>query len=258
MNDPRRIVVAGCWHGRAPWARSVIARLPKLLPDESPRIVVHTGDFGIWPGGEAFVDSINRALCDVDARLWFVDGNHEYHPKLHRLRTSPGCTDPVPVGSAITWLPRGHRWDWHGTSWLALGGAVSVDRAHRTEGVSWWPQEEITDADIARVVAGGHADVMVTHDAPSTVRLPLGPPDPSWSLADLARADRHRERLQQVVDVVMPSVIVHGHYHLAHESVTPMHYGPVEVLGLDREGSGGTGNFGVLDVRDLPTAVIRD
>ena len=48
------------------------------------------------------------------------------------LPSSPGCR-PGPDGreqvtGRIWHLPRGHRWRWHGRDWLALGGAVSLDR----------------------------------------------------------------------------------------------------------------------------------
>jgi hypothetical protein len=48
------------------------------------------------------------------------------------------------LAGRIWHLPRGHRWRWHGRDWLALGGAVSLDRGVRTAGVNWWPEEEIT------------------------------------------------------------------------------------------------------------------
>jgi hypothetical protein len=253
--DPTYVLVAGCWHSNGNWARSLISRLPDLLPDESPRIVLHTGDFGIWPGrgGLAYVDDVNRALRAVNGKLMFVDGNHEDFTQLDALRDGPMCTAPVAVASEIDWLPRGHRWAWHGREWLALGGAVSVDAALRTKGLSWWPGEEITDADATLALDGGHADVMVCHDAPSEVPLALGEPSPLWAAADLARADRHRQRLQVIVDRVMPATIIHGHYHLAHQTEVRMHYGDVSVTGLDKEGTLGHRNFRIIDVRNGAT-----
>ena len=52
---------------------------------------------------------------------------------------------------------------------LALGGAVSLDRAGRTEGVDWWPQEEITPRQAASVIEAGPAAVMVTHECPAGI-----------------------------------------------------------------------------------------
>lgn len=43
-DGPRRIVVAGDWHGNEEWAVSVIRRVPTLLTGESQRIILHLGD----------------------------------------------------------------------------------------------------------------------------------------------------------------------------------------------------------------------
>lgn len=248
---PEHILVAGDWHGNTPWALGVIGLLDTLLPNESPKLILHLGDFGIWPGrgGARYVDEVNRDLIAADAHLSFVDGNHENFDELADLAQSVSPVDPVPVHTNITWLPRGHRWTWHGRRWLAVGGAVSVDRAHRRERVDWWPEEEISEAQTQDIACGGRADVMVCHDAPCTVPLRLAAPQRDWAAADLARADAHRERLQDITDAVEPSHLFHGHYHVAHETAVAMLHGPVAVTGLDRDDS--LFNFKVVDVRNM-------
>ena len=48
--------------------------------------------------------------------------------------------------SEVTWLlPRPARLRIGGRKILSLGGAASVDREWRVPGVSWWPDEVITD-----------------------------------------------------------------------------------------------------------------
>ena len=47
---PERIGVAGDWHGNTPWATRAIRKISALLPAGGPRVIVHLGDFGIWPG----------------------------------------------------------------------------------------------------------------------------------------------------------------------------------------------------------------
>ena len=252
LTAPRRVVVAGDWHLHIAWALSVVRLLASLLPDESPRLILHAGDFGIWPGwlSTRYLNRLNQALADADAILWFVDGNHEDFGQLYALAGDPATVDPVEVHERITWLPRGHRWSWHDRTWLALGGGVSVDRVKRTEQVDWWSDEEITPSQTRRVLAGGTADVMLCHDAPSSVRLQLPPPASWWSHRDLARADNHRERLQAIVDQVRPSFLMHGHYHLAHDQVVEMAHGPVRVTGFDRE-EAPCGNYRVLNVETM-------
>jgi len=68
-DGPRRIVVAGDWHGNEEWAVSVIRRVPTLLARQSQRLVLHLGDFGIWPdkAGLVYLDRVSKALAEVHA-----------------------------------------------------------------------------------------------------------------------------------------------------------------------------------------------
>lgn len=49
----------------------------------------------------------------------------------------------------------------------SLGGATSVDKAQREQGVNWWPDEDITDEQVAEAIAGGSAELMLTHESPA-------------------------------------------------------------------------------------------
>lgn len=238
---PRRIVVAGDWHGNSAHAVRVIRTAAKLLRDESRPLVLVLGDFGIWPGpgGAAFIRDVRKACAELGVWVWFIDGNHEDFAQIEKYRDG----DPQ-------WLPRGTRWQWHGRTWLALGGGVSLDKAIRTEGVNWWPQEEITGEQAAKVIADGPAHVLVSHDCPAGVVHSFPPPPSFWDLRDLARNDAHRERLQGVVSGVKPGWLLHGHLHIAYQRVTDLGYGPVEVTGLDREEGHGP-NWAVLDVKRM-------
>ena len=243
--------MAGDWHGEEEWAVSVIRRVPRLLAGESQRIVLHLGDFGIWPdqAGKDYLSRVSAALAEAGAELWFVDGNHEDFPQLDKLDENPGPDGRVMVVPRVMHLLRGYRWNWHGLTWLACGGAVSLDRAVRTEGVDWWPEEEITTAQEIAISAGGHADVMVCHDCPSGVAHTFAHPPPEWAAEDLARNDAHRRRLQRIVDSVMPAYLMHGHLHRAYQRTCDFGYGPVRVAGLDADNR--LRNFAALDVTTM-------
>lgn len=248
---PRRIVVAGDWHGNEEWAVSVIRRVPTLLAGESQRLILHLGDFGIWPdkAGRVYLDRVSEALAQAGAELWFVDGNHEDFDRLDQLDRKPAADGRVVVAPRIMHLPRGHRWTWHGLTWLACGGAVSLDRAVRIEDLDWWPQEEITTAQEVAISNSGHADVMVCHDCPSGVAHTFAHPPPDWAPEDLARNDAHRRRLQRIVDAVMPAYLMHGHLHRAYQRTCDFGYGPVKVTGLDADNR--LRNFAALDVTTM-------
>ncbi len=256
MTDPERVLVAGDWHSNAEWAVGVIEQLPKLLPDEPEPLILHAGDFGIWPGhaGERYLRDVHAALADVGARLWFVDGNHEDHGRLYRIGKAVRGKHRVGFhygrddeDTRLFWLTRGHRWTWHDRTWLALGGATSVDRTIRTTGKNWWAGEAITERDARAAIDPGRADVMLTHDCPDNVPMPL-PAAPDWW--EMGPAHEHRELLGRVVDEVRPSWLIHGHYHLTHQQTVQRDYGPLQVTGLDMDGAL-RGNYRVLNVRDM-------
>lgn len=249
---PNRVLLAGDWHGNANWATTVIHRLPEIMPHEDRPLILHAGDFGVWPGyhGERYLAAVEEALEAVNGELWFVDGNHEWFPELYRWRAllrdeERGGPIPMPGSDRIAWLPRGMRWEWWGKTWLALGGAVSVDRALRTKGRDWWPEEYITAEDVQRCLDGGAADVMLCHDAPDIVQMNFDTPPRFWAAEDLARAETHRKLISQVVDAVRPELLIHGHYH---RPVCQEH-GNLRVIGLDMDGE--TGNIMVLDLWTL-------
>jgi len=259
--EPDRIVVAGDWHGRTTQAVAAIRTAAGLLADQSYPVIVHCGDFGIWPGavGLAYLSAVSRELARTRGVLLFGDGNHEDFTRLDALAADADeggwpLPEPVPVtgNRRVLWLRRGARWRWHGREWLALGGGVSLDKARRTEGRDWWPQEAITPRQEEAVSAAGPADVMVTHDCPAGVVHAFPPPPAWWDLADIARSDPHRERLQRIVDTVRPSYLMHGHLHIGYQRMCDFGYGPVQVTGLDCEGE--TWNYAVLDVRSMEWA----
>lgn len=292
---PGRIIVAGDWHCNTAWAKHVIWQAKELLEAEYPRIILHLGDFGIWPTGEGkrYLREVSAALEQADAVLWFVDGNHDDHARLAALRkqwessTTPGglgfrlrpplSEPPFYVTREVLWLPRGYRWEWHDRTWLASGGAVSVDKAGppclrcrgggcrdcgwlgqipRQQGVDWWAEEEITDAQEAAIIAAGPADVLVSHDCPAKV-VHAFPDHPDWwHPADLARAADHARRLQRITDATRPGFVMHGHLHMGYQRRTDFGYGPVQVTGLDRDDT--RLNYAILDIRtmgwELPAA----
>jgi hypothetical protein len=247
---PERIGVAGDWHGNTAWAVRAVRKIDALLPAAGPRVVLHLGDFGIWPGpgGRSYLAELTSALEAADVSLWFVDGNHEDFTQLARLR--PGPDGREQVTERIWHLPRGYRWRWAGREWLALGGAVSLDRAGRAEGISWWPEEEITRAQAGAVIEAGPADVMVTHECPAGIEHAFPPPPSWWSADDLRRNEAHRALMREIVLAVRPRFLMHGHLHIGYQRRVDLGFGPFEVTGLDCDGAESL-NWAILDPRSM-------
>lgn len=141
----------------------------------------------------------------------FLDGNHEYFPALHAvpIDTHTGLRT---ISPHVHHLARGLRWVWHDTCWMTLGGAHSVDRPDGRHGVSWWPEEHLTDGDITAAIGPGVVDVIVSHDAPAGVCIPGLTPH-AFSAREISTSDWHRDRVSAVVDATEPALLFHGHYH---------------------------------------------
>lgn len=221
----RLVAVAGDWHGDTGWAVEVIAG----LGNAGVTHLLHVGDFGVWPGadGARFVEAVDAAAAAAGVTVLVTPGNHEDWDLLDAWPLD----DRGDGLGAVQWLrhrvavaPRGHRWSMRSPSGVArsfvsLGGAPSIDFEYRTPGRSWWPGEMITAAHVAAVVAAGHAEVMIAHDAPgppyavdAVADILTGNPI-GWSDRALAYAAEGRALITEAFEGVAPRVFFHGHYH---------------------------------------------
>lgn len=239
-----KVMIAGDWHANARWAVRAIHEGCGQLDD--PKIILQLGDFGLWRTEGAFIDKVNEALLETDMTLCFIDGNHEDHAYLAKLMESVTTGSALKIAERIWYLPRGFRWKWHERQWLALGGAASVDRAFRTEGHSWFREEEISLIQAGIVAMRGPADVMITHECPRKVseHLPLGPPYHGW---DLEVSRSHQELLDRIIMHIEPEYLFHGHMHLAHQGTFSYPFGKLQVRGLNCDGH--KENWAILDTK---------
>lgn len=254
------IGVAGDWHGNFPAAASRIMSLGA----RGVATLVHCGDFGIWPGpsGKRFLRDIDRvaARSGVD-RVLVCPGNHEDWGRLTQLWASPrrqsddGRHLPLELSDHVTVLPRGHRWSMGGRSFVALGGAPSVDFGTRTPGVDWWAEEMLEPADVADTIDGGYADVMITHDAP----VPATPPVATilatnplgWSDLALSYAAVGRARVTEAFLGVCPRLLVHGHHHVAGETTVRLPGADYDTTIWSLAADDSAGNLRLLDLDTL-------
>jgi hypothetical protein len=246
--EPSKVLVAGDVHGSVPCTLGVIHQASRLPP---PRYLLQLGDFG-FRVPSAGLTTVAYTARRAGVTIWVVEGNHDDHPGLAAAAARHGPSEgPVPLDTAgpVFHLRRGQRWQWHGRTWLAAGGAVSPDRAARTAGVDWWPEEELTDTQAEAIAAGGPVDVLACHDRPAGVPYTYPPAPDWWDDADLARSAVHCERLQRLIDQVQPSHVMHGHLHDVYERTVDTGYGPLRVTCLDCNGR--PGSWRVLDVRSM-------
>ncbi|WP_336716273.1 metallophosphoesterase family protein [Arthrobacter sp. USHLN218] len=201
------VAVAGDWHGDVPWMRAVV----DAAAAAGAELILHVGDLAVlWPGRDKgkFDRRLQQRLELRDMRLVFVDGNHDNHQELRLLQLDDEGL--APLRPRIRYLPRGARFTYAGLTIAGLGGAYSIDQEWRTAGKDWWPDEDVTDEDVDRLIAGGPTDILVTHDVPYGVRVKS---DLHLPPKVLEASEATRARLRRAVDALRPASVFAGHWH---------------------------------------------
>ncbi|MDZ5662404.1 metallophosphoesterase [Nocardioides sp. S-58] len=186
--------------------------------------------FGYGPDPEGCLDDIETLCAEYGIELLCITGNHENWAFLDTLWSDPrwrdedGTLRPIAVRDHVTMLPRGFRWELGGRSIVALGSAPSVNRGLLTEGVDWWPSEVLREEHVQATIAGGHADVMLTHDSPArpyctapVADIVAGNPM-GWPADALAYAAEGMDNVTRAVLGVRPRFLAHGLFHVAGEA----------------------------------------
>lgn len=218
-----RIYITGDTHGNNDIDKLTSHRWPEGRQLTKDDVLIIAGDFGLVfsPYGG---DSERYWLDWLNNRPWttlFVDGNHE---NFDRLYSEYPCEERYggPVGvvrqSVLHLRRRGHVYTIAGKRFWCFGGATSIDKKHRTEGRSWWFQEEPTDEQMAYGLSqieeyGGEFDYVVTHDCPSRVLYSCWDKFGFHNSIDKITPGRAGVYLEQVADMVNVKCWYFGHYH---------------------------------------------
>lgn len=256
MDQQAMVGLAGDWHGNTRWGLDSLDRFATA----GVSTVLHLGDFGIWPSnsGAKYLRKIEAACARQGITLLVTPGNHEDWSRIdNKAATSRNTLGPIKwFTDHVALLPRGHRFEIQGRTFVSLGGAPSVDSGWRTSGTDWWPSEMITTEEAAEVAAGGHADVMLTHDSPNPPRaVPavaqmIATNPQGWPLTALSYAAVGRNRMDAAFEGVQPRLLVHGHYHVRDTAIVALPHGDtcrIEALA----GDGQDGNLALLDLDSL-------
>lgn len=149
-----------------------LAEKEKLEPSD---IMIIAGDAGyVWDKDYIYdMESLQQVFPGTIA---FVDGNHENHAMLNAFPVETWNGGNVHrVGERVFHLMRGEMYDIYDKKFFVFGGARSVDKDRRTEGVSWWQEEEPTAEEIEHgqnvlQQFGDKIEYIITHEPPLFVR----------------------------------------------------------------------------------------
>lgn len=138
---------------------NILRQAHELAHAKGASAVIQVGDFGFEEGCE---DDLERAGFQIPT--FVIDGNHENFDYLEQFS---GISE---IATNVFYVPRGTVHEIDGRKIAFLGGACSVDKYIRLErNYPWYPQEVVTDEDIARLDGVDSVDLMVTHVPPQWV-----------------------------------------------------------------------------------------
>lgn len=164
------ILITGDIHAnQRKWMREIEPNLKK------GDVLIVAGDFGFgfwdgvyWPQ-EMFFDHI----AEQEYTLLFIDGNHEHFDKLNSLPVSQWNGGKVHrIRHNVIHLMRGEMFEIEDVSIFTFGGGYSVDKARRTEGISWFEQEMPTNDEYLAArnnldACDNRVDYIITHTCPT-------------------------------------------------------------------------------------------
>lgn len=152
---------------------------------------IHVGDFGI-----GFRPNPTHKY-DITAHK-FIRGNHDW---LY------GCT------KELNWIPDGH-YDADKEIFF-VGGAYSIDRGYRTEGIDWWADEELSYDDLEKFIDDYEKikpRIVVSHECPDWLTK-------HFDINYYEIPSRTRKAFETMWNIHKPELWVFGHWHLNFDKV---------------------------------------
>lgn len=138
-------------------------------------VLIILGDAGFNYYEEGRRNLLKSKMSRVPLTFFCIHGNHERRPEsiatYHEAKWHGGTVYEEDAFSNLIFAKDGEVYNIGSKSCLVIGGAYSVDKAYRTEGESWWadeqPSEEIKQRVERKIVEmGDKVDVVLTHTCP--------------------------------------------------------------------------------------------
>ena len=191
----RRLVLVGDIHGKF---RPFHALAERVLGRGVA--VVQIGDFGHGFLDAGMAASARDFFGENAGACGFIRGNHD-DPEACRMM--PG------------WIPDGH----HDAARdiMFVGGAFSVDRHLRTQGLDWWEDEECSIAELNGIFdryVEVKPRIMVTHDAPSRAIEAAFP-----RVQHFRPLSRTTQAFDAMFEAHRPDAWIFGHWHRSASAV---------------------------------------
>lgn len=140
----KMIFLTGDTHGAHDMGKLSRKKWPQSRELTKEDYLIILGDFGvIWsPTEDREEKYFLKFLNERPYTTLFLKGNHENHPRLDSFPEVPMFGDVVKqISDTVFMLLDGHIYTIDGETFFVLGGAESIDKHLRREGISWWKEE---------------------------------------------------------------------------------------------------------------------
>jgi hypothetical protein len=182
----------------------------KTILNNSPDNTIQVGDMGVGFRSHVTGDFSSNPPFDLMLKKGarFIRGNHD-NPEVCRAHQM--C---VPDGQVED-------------NMMFIGGALSIDRAMRVEGYSWWRDEELSQNRLDQMVIEmqfAEPEIMVTHECPERIAAMIVAGIRDFRSGGAMKMDpRFASRTRVAFDEMFaghkPKLWLFGHWHLPFDRV---------------------------------------
>jgi DNA repair exonuclease SbcCD nuclease subunit len=169
------IYITGDTHGGINARKLYSSNFPNYKNLTRNDYLIIAGDFGyVWDNSE-IEKNLRKEINNKKFTTLFVDGNHE---NFELLNTFPIINKfngrARQIDDNIFQLLRGEIYEIDNKKILTFGGASSIDKECRQEGISWWKEELPNYAEIDNLYSNlekhnNKVDIVITHTCPSGI-----------------------------------------------------------------------------------------
>lgn len=169
------IYLTGDTHGSLDIHKLSTKEFPQQKEMTKNDYIIILGDFGlIWNGSQEEL-FWRKWLNDKNFTTLFIDGNHEGFHLLNQFPVTQWNGGNVHmIEDSIIHLMRGQVFTIDNNTFFTMGGATSIDKHKRKDGVSWWKEElpsyfEYAEGLVNLDKYNWNVDYVLTHAAPSKI-----------------------------------------------------------------------------------------
>ena len=197
------------WALKEIWKKGLLYEGHKIVP-YCPRCGTPLSSHEVAQGYEANTRAVFRSL---PVTTLFIDGNHENFEQLNSYAVEQWNGGKVHIiEDNMIHLMRAQIFTIDGLKFFTFGGAYSIDKMSRAEGISWFPEEIPSREEYEEGWANlekedFQVDYILTHTAPRDVAAAMGYGELSDDEVEL------RQYLQRVADETEFQKWYFGHFH---------------------------------------------